>query len=90
VLTGASFTAVISSPLQRRGFVAGRAALEDDELGLQEGQQSLAAAFPADAGLLEAAERDAEVGAERVVPDGAGAQLPGDLASPVDVVGKYR
>ena len=39
-------------------------------------------------GLLEAAERDAEVGAERVVADRAGAQLAGDVPGPLHVVGE--
>ena len=60
--------------------------VEDDRLGLEERQQPFLAALAADARLLEAAERDAEVGPERVVADGAGAELPGDLAGPVDVV----
>src|ERR1700684_820993 len=52
-------------------FVPGWPAFEDHGLGLQERQQSLASALASDAGLLEPAERDAEVGAERVVADGA-------------------
>ena len=67
---------------RRRGSARRRATarsgVEDDGLGLEEREQPLLAALAADARLLEAAERDAEVGAERVVADGAGAQLAGD------------
>jgi hypothetical protein len=53
--------------LQGRVLVARGAALEDHGLGLQEGQQTFTAALTADAGLLEPAERDAEVGAQRTL-----------------------
>src|SRR5436190_3140038 len=70
---------LLRAPWSQLGVLVARGvALEDDELGLQEVRQPLVDALAADAGLLEAAERDAEVGAERVVPDRAGAQLPGD------------
>ena len=58
------------------------ASFEDHGLGLEERQQAFLAAFAADARLLEPAERHAEVGAEGVVADGAGAQLAGDLRGP--------
>jgi len=41
--------------------------VEDHRLGLEEGVKPFDPAFAADARLLESAERDAEVGAERVV-----------------------
>jgi hypothetical protein len=52
--------------------VAGRPAFQDHRLGLEEREQALGAAFAADPGLLEPAERDAEVRAEGVVADSAG------------------
>ena len=70
------------------GAVCGGPTLQDDGLRLQEGVQPLGAALAADAGLLEAAERDAEVGAERVVADRARAQLAGDVPGPLHVVGE--
>src|ERR1700730_15846428 len=76
--------------LLRWVLVSCRAALEDHGLGFEEGEQSLASAFPPDPGLLEAAERYAEVGAKRVVAAGTGAQLPSDVTGPVDGVGEYR
>lgn len=42
-------------------------ALQDHALGFEEGEQPLAYAFTPDSGLLEPAERHAEVTAERVV-----------------------
>src|SRR4029077_10831687 len=69
--------------------VAARRVLEDDGLGLEERQQTLGPALAADARLLEAAERDPEVGAERVVANGPGADLAGDHAGPVGVVGEH-
>ena len=65
-------------------------ALEDHGLGFEEGEQSPSSAFPADAGLLEPAERYAKVGTERVVSYRSRAQLPCDLAGTVDVVGEHR
>ena len=56
-------------------LVSGWAALKDHSLGFEEGEQALAPAFAPDPGLLESAERHAEVGAEGVVADGPGAQL---------------
>ena len=66
------------------------AAFEDHGLGLEERQQTFLAALATDPRLLEPAERHAEVGAERVVADGAGPELAGDGAGPVDVVGEHR
>ena len=70
------------------GAVGAGSTLQNDGLRLEEGQQPLDPALAADAGLLEPAEGDAEVGAERVVADGARAQLAGDVAGPLDVVGE--
>jgi hypothetical protein len=53
-------------PGWHRVLVSGRTALKDHGLGLFEREQPLASAFAADAGLLEPAERNAEVGAEGV------------------------
>ena len=61
---------------------------QNDGLRLEEGQQSLGATFATYARLLEPPEGDAEVRAERVVADGAGAQLPSDVPGPLDVVGE--
>ena len=60
-----------SGVLQGGVLVARGTALEDDELGLEDVRQPFMDAFAADAGLLKAADRDAEGGAERVVADGA-------------------
>ena len=66
-------------PRLHRGSVVAVAVarlVEDHGLRLDEVPQTLDAALATDARLLEAAERDAEVGAERVVPDRAGAEVP--------------
>jgi len=52
-----------------------RLLVEDHRLGLEERVQPFDPAFPADARLLESAERDAEVGAERVVSYGTRSEL---------------
>src|SRR3546814_20653318 len=67
-----------------------RLAVEDHRLGLEEVVQALAAAFAADAGLLEAAERDREVGAPHIVPYGPRADSAGDPVGVLGVVGEQR
>ena len=52
--------------------------------------QPFDATLSTDAGLLEASERDAEVGSERVLAHRPGVELTGDVAVPVDVVGEHR
>src|ERR1700733_12649762 len=81
---------LLNRPLENGVLVAVRVPLEDHELGLEEVRQALVHALAADAGLLEPAEADAEVGPHRVVPDGAGPEPSADLAGPVDVVGEHR
>src|SRR5581483_10975908 len=76
--------------LVRQGGVAGGATFQDHALGFEEGEQPFAYAFAADPGLLEPAERHAEVTAERVVADRPRTQLPGNVAGPLDVVGEHR
>src|SRR6266702_4129654 len=73
--------------LKVRALVTAGGAIQQDGLGLQERLQALEAALAADPGLLEPAEADGGVGLEPVVPDGAGPDLPGDLAGPLDVGG---
>ena len=63
--------------------------LENDRLGLQEWVQPLGSSLAADPGLLEAAKRDPEVGSEGVVADRARAQLGGDRARPLHVIGEH-
>src|SRR5437763_6608454 len=63
---------------------------EDDGLGLEERQEAFFAALTTDARLLEPAEGHAEVRAEGVVADGAGAEPTGHLSGPVDVVREHR
>ena len=70
--------------------VAGGRLVEDDGLGLEEGHEPFLAALAADARLLEPAERDAEVGAERVVPTVPGAELAGHGTGAVGVGGEHR
>ncbi len=82
-----SYRRTLQGPARTYDLVVG-SPLRITVLVSRNGQQALDATLAADARLLEAAERHAEVGAERVVPDGARAQLPGDLAGPVDVVGE--
>src|ERR1700735_4711749 len=50
--------------------------------------EALGSALASDARLLEAAERDSEVGAPRIGTDGAGPELSRDRAGPVHVVGE--
>ena len=75
-------------PACSAGLVTGWPARQDDRRGLQERVQSLDASFAPDAGLLEPAEGDAEIGAERVVAHRAGAELPGHGPGAIDVVGE--
>jgi hypothetical protein len=58
--------------------------------GLQEALYALDATLAPDVRLLEAAERDAEVGTERVVANGAGSKLACYLPGAVDVLGEHR
>ena len=65
-----TYDLVVGSPFRITVFVS------------RNGSRPFDATLAADARLLEAAERHAEVGAERVVPDRARAQLAGDLRAP--------
>ena len=70
---GATFEGVraLDALLARLRPVAPGASLQNDGLGLEERIEPFGAALAPDPGLLEAAERDPEVGSEGVVSDGA-------------------
>ena len=72
-----------------RVVVTRRASLENHRLRLKEGKQTLTPALAAEPGLLEAAKGNTEVSAEGVVADRSGAQLPGHVAGPVNIVREH-
>ncbi|GAA4353847.1 hypothetical protein GCM10023165_44530 [Variovorax defluvii] len=63
-----------------------RRLIQDDRLGFEKCHQTFHAAFAAEPRLLEAAEADREIGAGRVVSDGAGTQSPCNLGCALGVV----
>src|SRR5271166_286402 len=64
--------------------------LEDHGFGLQERQQALGAALAADAGLLEAAKGDPEVGSKGVVAHRSRPKPSRDVNRTLQVVGEHR
>src|SRR3990167_3451853 len=68
----------------------GRPGVHKQRLGFQEGQQSLAPAFPPKARLFETAKGDAEVRADGIVTDRARPESARYLVGPVDVIGEDR
>src|SRR4029079_4180068 len=74
------------------GSVGGsrRPAVEQEGLGLEELERAFQAALTPDTGLLVAAEANAEVDSELVVPNRARPQLAGDPARAFDVGGEDR
>src|SRR5262249_61861902 len=64
--------------------------IEDDRLRLQVGIHPFRAAFPSDARLLEAAEGDAEVRLEGIVPDRPRAEPSGHRVGTLRILREHR
>ena len=72
------------------GAEGGRLGVENDRLRFQERKQAFPPPFATDAGLLEAAKRNAEIGAERIVSDRPRTQSPCGCIGTLGVMGEDR